>query len=128
MQKKTILVAEDEPDILRMVRTFLEMEGYRVVGAVNGEQAVEAALKERPDLIMMDLNLPVLDGFQAAKRIRQQPAMRAVPILANSAFGRYGMDFSLREEELEPGFTLYFTKPINFDELKEILSRLLHDS
>ncbi|HLL73796.1 MAG TPA: response regulator [Pyrinomonadaceae bacterium] len=126
--KKIVLVAEDEPDILRMVKTFLELEGYSVVEARNGEQAVEAAMRERPDLILMDLNMPRLDGFGAAKRIRQHPALREVPILANSAYGKFGMNFSLREDELKPGFTFYFTKPINFDELRELLNRLLDGS
>ena len=123
--KRTILVAEDEPDIRRLVRTFLEAQGYRVVEAADGALAVEAALRERPDLIMMDLNMPVLDGFEAAKRIRQHPALHDVPIVANSAFGDYGISFSLRDEELGTGFTYYLTKPIELDELKEILDQVV---
>ncbi len=122
---KTILVAEDQPDILLTVRTFLEGEGYRVVEAENGERAVEAALRERPDLILMDLNMPVLDGFEAARRIRANPSLAGVPILANSAYGEHGMNFSVREDELGPGFTFYFTKPFEFDDLKEMIERLL---
>src|ERR1044071_3058052 len=115
---KNILVAEDQEDILQIVRTFLESEGYRVVTAANGEQAVEVALNERPDLIMMDLNMPVLDGFEAARRIRGHPALSEVPILANSAYGEHGIRYSVREEELGPGFTFYFTKPFQFEDLK----------
>jgi len=122
---KTILVAEDREDTRELVRTFLEKEGYRVIEAADGGRAVEAALRERPDLIMMDLNMPVLDGFEAAKRIRQHPSLRGVPILANSAYGEHGMRFTMRDDELGPGLTFYFTKPFEFDELKEVLDRLL---
>ena len=122
---QTVLVAEDNPDILRAVRTLLEGEGYRVVEAEDGERAVEAAPRERPDLILMDLNMPVLDGFHAAKCIRRHPALRDVPILANSAYGEFGMSFSIRADELAPGFTFYLTKPLDFDELREMLNRLL---
>lgn len=122
---KTILVAEDEADILQMVRRFLESEGYRVVEATDGKEAVEVALRERPDLILMDLNMPALNGFEAARLIRRHPSFRDVPILANSAYGEHGMRFSLRDEELGPGFTFYFTKPFRLDDLKEMLVRLL---
>ena len=122
---KTILVAEDHKDMRDVMRTFLEGEGYCVIGAENGQRAVELALLEFPDLIMMDLNMPVLDGFEAAKRIRQHPSMRDVPILANSAYGDHGIRFNLRDEELGSGFTFYFTKPFEFEDLKEMLRHLL---
>ncbi len=82
--------------------------------AVDGEQAVEVARQELPALIMMDLNLPKLDGFAAARRIRQISELGDVPILANSAFGMRGIDFTLRTEELGEGFAEYMTKPIDF--------------
>ncbi len=122
---RVILVAEDHEDILDNVRTFLEGRGYRVVGAENGARAVELAVSERPDLIMMDLNMPVLDGIEAARRIRLHPSLRDVPILANSAYGEHGMRFSVREEELGPGFTFYIAKPFEFDKLAEVIGRLL---
>lgn len=122
---KTILVAEDERDIAEVVRMFLEGEGYRVIEAENGERAVEVARRELPDLIMMDLNMPVLDGIGAAKRIREDPRLRDVPILTNSAYGKQGMEYSRQEEELGPGFTFYFTKPLDYERLGEMLRRLL---
>jgi CheY-like chemotaxis protein len=122
---KTILVAEDHDEMRDVMRVFLENEGYRVLGAENGERAVEIALRERPDLIMMDLNMPVLDGFEAARRIRNHAPLSDVPIIANSAYGEHGIRFSLRDNELGPGFTFYLTKPFEFAELKEILERLL---
>ena len=80
---------------------------------------------EHPDLILMGLNMPLLDCFEAAKRIRLHEGMRDAPIIANTAYGDLGMSFSIRENELGPGFTFYLTKPIDFDELREILTRLL---
>src|SRR3954467_2574414 len=80
-----VLVVEDFEDNRFMMRRLLEMSGYRVVEAVNGEQAVEAAVEERPDLILMDLSLPKLDGLAATRRIRQHAGLARTPIVAVSA-------------------------------------------
>jgi two-component system cell cycle response regulator DivK len=117
---QTILVVEDFEDNRFMMRRLLEMSGYRVVEAVNGEQAVEAAASERPDLILMDLSLPKLDGLAATRRIRQNGAAR-VPIIAVSAHDT--TDF--HADALAAGCNEYVTKPIDFDQLEELLQRLL---
>jgi two-component system, cell cycle response regulator DivK len=122
---KTILVVEDNDDIRRSLSVFLKSLNYRVVEAADGEQAVEVARRELPNLIMMDLNLPRLDGFSAARRIRQLPELSEVPILANSAFGMRGIDFTLRAEDLGKGITEYMPKPIDFDQLRDHLRTLL---
>jgi CheY-like chemotaxis protein len=103
------------------MRRLLEMSGYRVVEAVNGEQAVEAAERERPDLILMDLSLPKLDGLAATRRIRQQNGAARVPIVAVSAHDT--TDF--HADALAAGCNEYVTKPIDFDQLEELLTRLL---
>jgi len=118
---QTILVVEDFEDNRFMMRRLLEMSGYRVVEAVNGEQAVEAAERERPDLILMDLSLPKLDGLAATRRIRQQPGAKRVPIVAVSAHDT--TDF--HADALAAGCNEYVTKPIDFDQLEELLTRLL---
>ena len=118
---QTILVVEDFEDNRFMMRRLLEMSGYRVVEAVNGEQAVEAAERERPDLILMDLSLPKLDGLAATRRIRQQNGAARVPIVAVSA--RDTTDF--HADALAAGCNEYVTKPIDFDQLEELLTRLL---
>ena len=117
---KTVLVVEDFEDNRFMMRRLLEMSGYRVVEAVNGEQAVEAAVRERPDLILMDLSLPKLDGLAATRRIRQQDGLGRVPIVAVSAHDT--ADF--HADALAAGCNEYVTKPIDFDHLESLLRRL----
>ena len=121
---QTILVVEDFEDNRFMMRRLLEMSGYRVVEAVNGEQAVEAAERERPDLILMDLSLPKLDGLAATRRIREQNGAARVPIVAVSAHDT--TDF--HADALAAGCDEYVTKPIDFDQLEELLTRLLGKS
>ena len=120
----TVLVVEDFEDNRFMMRRLLEMSGYRVIEAVNGSQAVEAAVSERPDLILMDLSLPVLDGLAATRRIRQSDGLSRVPIVAVSAHD--SVDF--HTEALAAGCNEYVTKPIDFDRLVEILDRLVKKS
>lgn len=122
---KTVMLAEDAEDVRHMMRTFLEGEGYRVVEAANGRQAVELAERERPDVVLMDLNMPVMDGIEATRHIRNLPGLANMPIIAHSAYGSYGMQFTLRDDDLGQGFNFYLTKPIQFDELTDLLRRLL---
>ena len=117
---KTVMVVEDFEDNRFMMRRLLEMSGYRVVEAVNGQEAVEIALRERPDLILMDLSLPLLDGLAATRRIREQPDLRQVPIVAVSAHDT--ADF--HADALAAGCNEYVTKPIDFDQLDSLLQRL----
>ena len=117
----TVLVVEDFEDNRFMMRRLLEMSGYRVVEAVNGEQAVETAARERPDLILMDLSLPKLDGLAATRRIRQHGGLARTPIVAVSAHDT--TDF--HADALAAGCDEYVTKPIDFDQLESLLKRLL---
>jgi CheY-like chemotaxis protein len=117
----TVLVVEDFEDNRFMMRRLLELSGYRVIEAVNGEQAVEAAESERPDLILMDLSLPKLDGLAATRRIRQQDGAARVPIVAVSAHDT--TDF--HADALAAGCNEYVTKPIDFDQLESLLKKLL---
>jgi len=117
----TVMVVEDFEDNRFMMRRLLEMSGYRVVEAVNGQEALDAARRERPDLILMDLSLPLLDGLAATRLIRQQAELRQVPIVAVSAHDT--SDF--HAEALAAGCNEYVTKPIDFDELESVLKRLL---
>ncbi|MGH9941605.1 MAG: response regulator [Pyrinomonadaceae bacterium] len=117
----TVLVVEDFEDNRFMMRRLLEMSGYRVIEAVNGQEAVEAAERDHPDLILMDLSLPLLDGLSATRRIRLQETLKRVPIVAVSAHDT--TDF--HAEALAAGCNEYVTKPIDFDELENLLKRLL---
>lgn len=116
-----ILVVEDFEDSRFMMRRLLEMAGYSVVEASDGEQAVELAVQERPALILMDLSLPKLDGLAATRTIRQHKTMGKVPIIAVSAHDAP----ESRIEALEAGCDEYVTKPIDFDQLDRLLKRLL---
>lgn len=119
--RQTVLVVEDFEDNRFMMRRLLEMSGYEVTEAENGEEAVTRAAESRPDLILMDLSLPLLDGLAATRRIRQHDGLRAVPIVAVSAHDT--ADF--HAEALAAGCNEYVTKPIDFDELEALLERLL---
>lgn len=124
----TILVAEDEEESLIMLRTFLELEGYRVLVARNGEEAVEVACSAQPDLIMIDLNMPKLGGIAASERIRRFKSLREVPILTNSSSGRYGMELFLNVEKLGGGYLEYIPKPFNLTYLAELIETILNDN
>lgn len=118
---KTVLVVEDFEDNRFMMRRLLEMSGYRVIEAVNGQEAVDKACAERPDLILMDLSLPHLDGLAATRRIRAYDGLGKVPIVAVSAHDT--ADF--HADALAAGCNEYVTKPIDFDQLEHLLSRLV---
>ena len=119
--KKLFLVVEDFEDSRFMMRRLLELAGYCVVEASDGEQAVKLALQERPELILMDLSLPKLDGLAATRKIRMQPGFDEIPIVAVSAHDSP----QTRTEALEAGCNEYVVKPIDFDQLNALLSRVL---
>jgi CheY-like chemotaxis protein len=120
-QKRLFLLVEDFEDSRFMMRQLLEMAGYNVVEATDGEEAIELAVTRQPELILMDLSLPKLDGLAATRRIRQQRGLSEVPIVAVSAHDSPG----LRTEALAAGCDEYVTKPIDFDQLSSLLTRLL---
>jgi CheY-like chemotaxis protein len=115
------LVVEDFEDNRFMMRRLLELAGYGVVEATDGEQAVTLALKERPDGILMDLSLPKLDGLAATKRIRRHRGFEKIPIVAISAHDSP----ESRSEALAAGCDEYVAKPIDFDQLDALLKRFL---
>jgi two-component system cell cycle response regulator DivK len=121
MRKKLFLVVEDFEDSRFMMRKLLEMSGYRVLEASDGEQAVQVALRSRPALILMDLSLPKLDGLAATRQIRQHKGFRKIPIVAVSAHDSP----ESRAEALAAGCNEYVAKPIDFDQLNSLLDRFL---
>jgi len=120
-RKKLFLVVEDFEDSRFMMRKLLEMAGYQVVEATDGEQAVEVAVEERPALILMDLSLPRLDGLAATRKIRKQKGLGKVPIVAVSAHDSP----ESRQEALDAGCNEYVAKPIDFDQLNTLLERFV---
>jgi CheY-like chemotaxis protein len=109
MAAARILVVEDNPANLTLMDYLLHAFGYTVFVAKDGDEGVDIAGRERPDLILMDLQLPTMTGFEAAKRIRANAAHGAMPIVAVTAFAMVGD----RERVLGEGFDGYISKPIN---------------
>ena len=120
----TVLVVEDYDETRFMLKVSLELSGYRVLEAVNGEEAVAVAQREDPDLILMDIGLPVLDGFAATRLIREDPGLRDVPIVAVTAHGTP----EYRVKALAVGCNEFVTKPIDYDRLNSVLIRLIKPS
>lgn len=117
----TILVVDDFDDTRLLLRTWLEKKGFHVVEAENGIQAVNAAERNRPDLIIMDLEMPELDGLNATRKIRNLANCQEVPIVAVSA---YGAD-QFRAAALAAGCDEYVSTPFEPDELEELVRSLL---
>jgi len=117
----TVLLVEDTEDNRFMMRRLLEMSGYNVIEARNGEEAVRVADANRPQLILMDLSLPLIDGLAATRLIRRLPGSKQTPIIAVSAHDT--ADF--HSEALAAGCDGYVTKPIDFNELEELITQLL---
>lgn len=106
---KRVLVVEDNDDNLRLITYALQRYGYEVIAAETGLRGVERALAEHPDLIIMDINLPDIDGLEATRRIRKSGANGAIPIIAITSYAMAG-DMNL---VLAAGCTGYFEKPID---------------
>ena len=117
----TVLLVEDTEDNRFMMRRLLEMAGYGVVEATNGEEAVRLAQSERPALILMDLSLPIIDGLAATRAIRKLDGLSKTPIVAVSAHDT--SDF--QAEAIAAGCNSYITKPIDFSHLEVLIARLL---
>ena len=119
-----LLLVEDTEDNRFMMRRLLEMTGYQVCEARNGEEAVQVAASEKPALILMDLSLPVIDGLAATRLIRKLPGFEKVPIIAVSAHDT--ADF--QNDALAAGCNDYITKPIDFGELELMIQKLLEST
>jgi CheY-like chemotaxis protein len=116
-----ILYVEDNEDNVYMLKRRLERAGFEVVVAADGEQGVALARDRRPDLILMDLSLPVLDGWEATRRLKGSEETRAIPIIALSAHAMPGD----REKALEAGCDDYDAKPVNLPSLLAKIRALL---
>ena len=116
-----VLVAEDHEDTRSLLRTLLERRGFTVVEAGDGLEAVDAAERERPDLILMDGGLPRLDGIAATRRLRNSPKVSSVPIVFLS--GHAGSEH--RAAALDAGCDEYVVKPFDIERLDNVLNRHL---
>jgi two-component system, cell cycle response regulator DivK len=117
-----ILVIEDQEDNRNILRDLLTSAGYAVIEAKNGEAGVQIAESERPDLILMDIQLPILDGYEATRRIKGNPALAAIPIIAVTSYALSGDEAKAKAA----GCDGYVTKPFSprqlLGEVREFLS------
>ena len=118
---KKILVADDKPTNRELIRVILENSGYAVIEASDGRQAVDLALEHIPDLLLLDLQMPELDGFNVLSEVRKDSRLDGRPIVALTAYAMQGD----RERALAAGFTSYVTKPVNLSELRQLVAGLL---
>jgi CheY-like chemotaxis protein len=121
LPQQTILLVEDFDDTRLMMKLWLLKKGYRVIEAENGEQAIEIAQRHHPDLIIMDMMMPGVGGLDATRQIREDQALREIPIVAVSAYGAN----EYRARALAAGCTEYVSTPFEPDELSELIERLL---
>jgi two-component system cell cycle response regulator DivK len=116
-----VLIAEDNAVNRELLRELLETRGYVVDEACDGQVALEMIEQMRPDILLLDIGMPVLDGFAVVRRIRENPRFAALPVLAVTAYAMQGD----REKILNSGFDGYLSKPVNWTVLEEEINRLL---
>ncbi len=116
-----ILIAEDNAVNRELLRELLEIRGYTVVEACDGEEALRMIEQTRPDLLLLDIGMPLLDGFGVVSKIREDPRLASLPVVAVTAYAMQGD----QEKILNSGFNGYLSKPLNAHALAEELERLL---
>ena len=116
-----ILIVEDNPLHMRLLEMTLRDKNYTLLKATDGEEALDIAARERPDLIIMDIHLPEMNGFEATKNLRENPAFSHTPIIAITAYAMKGD----RDRVIESGCDAYLTKPINTRELPKVIAEML---
>ena len=119
--KEKILIVEDNPQNMRLIEMTLRPRNYTLLKATDGEQALAMVVKEHPDLIIMDMQLPKMSGLDVTKKLRQMPEFTNIPIIALTAYAMKGD----KEKFIEAGCDDYLSKPINTHELPEIIATML---
>ena len=124
--KAKILIVDDDKDFVEATTMVLESKPYEVVVAYNGDDGLAKARKEKPDLIILDIIMPVKDGFKAAEQLKKDPDLKKIPVIMLTSFSEKGGDTSL---SVSQGFTLdtedYVDKPVTPEELLKRVERLL---
>jgi CheY-like chemotaxis protein len=121
---RKILIAEDNPVNRELLHELLEARGYAVDEAANGQEALQMIAQSRPDALLLDLNMPVLDGFATVRKIREDPTISSLPVLAVTAYAMRGD----REKTLQAGFDGYLSKPIIASALDAELEHIWNNS
>ena len=120
-QTKRILICDDDPVILRLLEVNLELEGYDVLTAHHGEEALEIATRELPDLVILDIMMPRLDGYQTCQKLKAQPSTEPIPVVFLSAKAQA----SDIEKGKSFGVNEYLTKPFDPNDLLDVVERLV---
>lgn len=118
---KRILIVDDKATSRELLRTVLEKDGYTILEAADGDEALQKARTENPDMIMLDLQMPVRNGYEVLTELRQDFRYATLPIIALTASAMQGD----REKALAAGFTAYLTKPVTLAHLRDEVRRLL---
>lgn len=121
---KRVLVAEDNAVNRELIRELLELRGFEVTEACDGQEALEMMEATLPDILLLDLGMPKLDGFGVIKKVRENPHLAGLPVLAVTAYAMRGD----RERVLDAGFDGYLSKPINAADLAKAMESLLGGS
>jgi two-component system cell cycle response regulator DivK len=119
--REKILIVDDNPVHMRLVEMILRTNDYILLKAFDGEEALDIATREHPDLVLMDLNLPKMNGFEVIRRLKENPVSSQASIIAITAYAMKGD----REKVLELGCDEYVSKPINTRELSRTITRIL---
>jgi two-component system cell cycle response regulator DivK len=118
---KKILVVEDNPTNMRVIRMVLRSRGYWLLEATDGEEALVVAMEGRPDLIVMDIQLPKIDGLEVTRRLRQSTEFKQIPIIALTASAMEGD----REKVIAAGCDEYISKPVNTRQFPQLVEEML---
>ena len=116
---KTVLIAEDNPANRELLRELLEIRGYTVMEACNGQEALSLLEQTLPDILLLDIGMPIMDGFGVIHKIRDNPRLKSLPVVAITAYAMEGDC----ERILQSGFDGYLSKPVNSRTLEEELDR-----
>jgi CheY-like chemotaxis protein len=119
--KYKIMIVEDNPMNMRLMEMTLGIQNYTLLKATSGEQALDVIGTEQPDLIIMDMQLPGMSGFEVTRRLKETPSVKTIPIIGITAFAMKGDE----EKVLEAGCSIYLSKPINTRELPKTIADML---
>ena len=121
--KELVLIIEDNPENMYLLRYLLENHSYEVEGVITGPEGIEKAERIVPDLILLDIQLPGMDGYEVARQLRQNPVTKTIPIIAVTSYAMIGD----REQALEAGANAYMEKPINPDTFVADIEKIMEN-
>ena len=123
MREEKVLIVEDNPQNMKLLEMLLRAKDYTLLKAYDGEEALAMAIREQPDLIVMDMQLPKMSGLEVTKQLRQMPVFGHTPIIALTAYAMRGD----KEQFMEAGCNAYLSKPISTRELPVIIDWMLQE-